>query len=744
MHDETENMKQAFLPGFPHGAEKIGNGLSILKEDGSVTYFVGSDNYFSHAQGDRSGERFALTSLMANRHVRAADLERSSLGIPHRTLMNWMAQYRDAGPGSFYVEASRQKPRVMTPAVVAECANLLAAGHRPAAIARHVGIGDSTLRKAIARKHIVPCAAIPPDGSPQSEALVGSTKGERSRLDAEAATGIGTACTRADERMAAALGLAHSAATRFEPATDVSLGGLLAGLPALCANGLLSGIDRHLKLPAGFYSCLHILLTLGFMALSRIRRPEGLRHIPPGEFGRVIGLDRVPEVRTLREKITLMATTGDPAAWMRELATSWMESDPTEAGYLYIDGHVRVYHGDQAVLPRRYVSRERLCLRGTTDYWINDALGRPFFVVSKAITSGLGDALLKDIVPQLLESVPGQPTPEQLADDPRLHRFILVFDREGATAVLLEALWQQRIGAITYRKNVKNVWPESEFADTGVSMPDGVHLAMKLAMRETRLGETLTVKEVRRLTATGHQTAVISTAHGLDHVMIAGRMFSRWCQENFFAYMMQHYDIDGLVQYGAEAIPGTETVINPLWREADKAVSAARQNVRKLHAKLGACSALEGGADIEQKAVYLHDIQVAQTYLQEARAKRKAVARKVTLDSLPAADRPTQLLPLNKMLCDTVKMVAYRAETALVALLRRHLNKEDEARALVRALFVSSADLVPDARDKTLTVKIHRMASPVHDRAIAALLADLNKLNFCHPETGDRLVYSLV
>ena len=46
-------MKQGFLPGFPHGAEKIGNGLSILEEDGTVTYFLGSDNYFSHAQGDR-------------------------------------------------------------------------------------------------------------------------------------------------------------------------------------------------------------------------------------------------------------------------------------------------------------------------------------------------------------------------------------------------------------------------------------------------------------------------------------------------------------------------------------------------------------------------------------------------------------------------------------------------------------------------------------------------------------------
>ena len=99
----------------------------------------------------------------------------------------------------------------------------------------------------------------------------------------------------------------------------------------------------------------------------------------------------------------------------------------------------------------------------------------------------------------------------------------------------------------------------------------------------------------------------------------------------------------------------------------------------------------------------VHDIQVAQIALQEARAIRKSVARKVTLDSLPAEDRLTQLLPLNKMLCDTVKMVAYRAETVLVALLRRHLNKDDEARALVRGLFVSSADLAPNVRTKTLT-----------------------------------------
>ena len=146
------------------------------------------------------------------------------------------------------------------------------------------------------------------------------------------------------------------------------------------------------------------------MALARIRRPEGLRHVPPGELGKVVGLDRVPEVWTLREKIAAMAQNGTPQKWMRELSRAWMEADPWEAGYLYVDGHVRVYHGSGTLLPRRCVSRERLCLRGTTDYWIDNALGRPFFVVSKAVTDGLATTLLDEIVPELLASVLSQPS----------------------------------------------------------------------------------------------------------------------------------------------------------------------------------------------------------------------------------------------------------------------------------------------------------------------------------------------
>jgi mRNA-degrading endonuclease HigB of HigAB toxin-antitoxin module len=61
----------------------------------------------------------------------------------------------------------------------------------------------------------------------------------------------------------------------------------------------------------------------------------------------------------------------------------------------------------------------------------------------------------------------------------------------------------------------------------------------------------------------------------------------------------------------------------------------------------------------------------------------------------------------------------------------------------VRELLVSAADIVPDSAGKTLTVRIHRMACPAHDKALDALLETLTKAEFRHPETGAKMVYTL-
>ena len=90
---------------------------------------------------------------------------------------------------------------------------------------------------------------------------------------------------------------------------------------------------------------------------------------------------------------------------------------------------MRLYHGSLTELPKRYVSRQRLCLRGTTDYWGNDAVGKPFFRVERPVDHGMLEAIKSDIVPRLLRDVPGQPSDEELQANRNLCRFLLVFDR---------------------------------------------------------------------------------------------------------------------------------------------------------------------------------------------------------------------------------------------------------------------------------------------------------------------------
>ena len=137
-----------------------------------------------------------------------------------------------------------------------------------------------------------------------------------------------------------------------------------------------------------------------------------------------------------------------------------MAAVPEQAGVLYIDGHVRVYHGHQTQLPRHYVARERLCLRVTTDYWVNAMDGQPFFVVNQAVDPGLIQVIEQEIVPRLEQRLPA----EHLQADPRLHRFTLVFDREGYSPAFLGRMKELRIACLTYHKFPGEDWAEDEFA----------------------------------------------------------------------------------------------------------------------------------------------------------------------------------------------------------------------------------------------------------------------------------------
>ena len=569
--------------------------------------------------------------------------------------------------------------------------------------------------------------------------------------DHAAAAAMGMGCTRVVERVCAATGQLNEAPSRFEISLDVSNGGVLWGLPALFANGLLKHAEALFSLPKGFYSLIHIFLLLAYMALNRIKTNEQLRYYPAGEGGKWLGLDRIPEVRTLREKIKILAEPEKVTQWSRVVSQEWMEANPELAGVLYIDGHVRVYHGSQTQLPRRYVARERLCLRGTTDYWVNDQLGDPFFVVSTPFTSGLLDMLQREIVPQLLQDVPQQPTPEELEANRYRHRFTMIFDREGYSPSFFAEMWKLRIACQTYHKYPKDDWPEAEFIEYEVDMPGGQSVRMQLAERGVFLGGLLWVREIRKLAEEGHQTSIISTDYTSGLTRIAVHMFSRWSQENFFRYMMQHYGIDRLIDYNLALPDETVKVVNPAYRTLESQVKKKAGQMGRTKTEFATLVLTESQVEakdlvaFEQKKGELKErIDWLEHELAELKAKRKQVPKHLPLNQLPESERFKQLAPSRKQFLDTIKMIAYRAETAMAMIVRKVLARSDDARSLIREIFATEADLIPDEENQTLTVRLHHLTNHLSDQAARFLAAELNATETIYPGTNLRMIYQLV
>lgn len=554
------------------------------------------------------------------------------------------------------------------------------------------------------------------------------------------------------ERYAASLGGITEAVVEFECCSDVSSGGVLFSLPALLSNGLLYKSEEYFQFPDGFYGLSNLLIILGFLVLLRVKSLEGVRYMPPGELGKLVGLDRIPEVKTLRQKVSLLSDNGNVGRWQNELSRYWMESSPQLAGYLYVDGHVRVYYGKQTKLPRRYVSRERLCLRGITDYWINDALGQPFFVVSSALTGGLLSMLREEIVPRLLTDVPNQPSLAELEADSGLHRLVLLFDREGYSPEFFEEMFlKHRIACITYKKYPGDDWPEREFKEEEVIFKNGEKIMMKLAERHLELSKHFWVIEIRRLSENGHQTAILSSNYKAGRGEIAASMFQRWSQENFFKYMMENFGIDRLIEYETQPISETSRVVNPEYRVIEKEIGKRKAILKNLHAQFGEMT-LDIDED-ETARVMKYETQMAElrerinseeSVINRLHKQKKATQKHITIAQLSDNEKFSQLATGKKHFIDTIKMVAYRAETAMANIIRPHMARKDEARRVIRQIFNTETNLIPDEQNKRLIVELHNLTSEYADQLANILCQELNNSRSIFPGTDMEIFYKLV
>lgn len=518
-------------------------------------------------------------------------------------------------------------------------------------------------------------------------------------------------------------------------------------IPSLIGCGLLSYKNHYSELDKGYYYIEFVILLIAFMYLCRLKNPEQLSRVNPGEFGRLLGIDRIPESKCLRKKIKQISAQEKSGQWNRILAKKWVGEEGNE--FYYIDGHVQVYHGHKASLGKKYISRQKLCLPGIQEFWINNMEGLPYFYIRGEVNEKLLEMLEDKIIPELIEEMPEKYSEQELKADPGLARFTLVFDREGYSPKFFDEIWRDhRIAVITYRKNVTNHWETSEFKDYEIEV-EGNKVIMPLSERQVEI-KGFPVREIRKLSADGQQVSVITTHQKLTVTQVALYMFSRWTQENYFRYMRQDYDFDKMLQYTVKQLDGEIKVNHPRYSKLTYNVAKVREKISRREAHLYRLVEENVSKDlVKQYRKNQAKQQIIQKQIEELKAEeidltnqRKAYPSKIKIKDMPEQIRYNQLDGESKHFQNIIKMICYRSETAFSNLLAPYYKKSvNEIRGLVKKIIHTNIDLKPDYYNNKLYVTLYTLPTPRDNEAIGKILDTLNSSDTKYPGTNLTLCY---
>jgi transposase len=779
--DRSADISQGTLfpeqPACDSGVVFINDRCRVESRDGYCVVSVCGIVLAHYVVGDLAGEAYAMVNLVEQGWARQTEVAQA-FGCDVRTVRRNQRRAEEGGLSALGRGRGYPKGRPRTSASRdRKVEGWKSQGVSNREIARRLGVTEKTVRKALGRlgwkeEHAIQQSlpmevADPKLSGPTNKADL--NRAERSCEPAESPCNAGQSPltlneTAADpklsgltmqsddddetmpisldrcgkdrslDRLLACMGLLDDAAPVFTESTRVSGAGVLVAIPALVDSGVIAvARDIYGSVGPAFYGLRTTVLTLLLMALLRIRRPEGLKEHSPGQLGRLLGLDRAPEVKTLRGKLARLAAFGRAAQFGRALAERRVAQRGDAMGFLYVDGHVRVYHGKQPI-PKTHVARMRISMSATTDYWINDAGGDPLFVVPTEANKGLVKML-----PPVLEEV------RALVGE---RRVTVVFDRGGWSPKLFKKLIEEGFDILTYRKGRFRRVGRKHF-DVHEGTTDGQAIRYVLADQGIRLRNRLRLRQVTRLGDDGHhQTPIVTSRRDLTAIEVAYRMFARWRQENFFKYLREEYALDALLTPDVEAADPTRDVPNPVRAKLNTQLRQARAELHRLHAEYG----LEAVNNREEVRRTMRGFKIA--HAAAGRQILKAMKRVTDLERRRAAV-PTrvpvrqvvqgEVIKLEverKHLSDILKMVAYQAESDLLHMLAPSYRRvEEEGRTLIQNALAASGDI--HVSDNELLISLDPLSSPHRSKALAALCLDINATQTRFPGSKLRLRFEV-
>src|SRR5271170_1792694 len=722
-------LTQLPLPLLPAGAAEIAPGVGLVTGDGGGGLVsVHGLATFAWDGGDEAGRRLAAVQLVRLRAASQAQAA-AAFGVDPVTVWRW-DQALAAGGVAGLVPARRgpKGASKLTPELAARIRELDAAGATLSEIAAATGVSTFSVRNALGR------VAARGQGTAAGTAAgsAGLVAGDDEQRRGAAVPVLPDPVPRDGERVLARWGLlGEGAEPVFTAGARYPLAGLLLALPALEGTGLLEAArEVYGRLRDGFYGLTATLLTVVFLALAGEPRAEGATRVPPGALGRVLGLDRAPEVKTIRRKLAELAAAGRAGQLIMALARHHAAARPAALGFLYADGHARAYFGTRQV-QKMHVARLKFPGPATEETWITDAGGDPVFMVIAEPSQSL-TGQLRGLLPQL----------RQVVGDGR--RVTVCFDRGGWSPALFADITGAGFDLLTYRKGPAADLPGPAF--TTVTCTDDRGRSHEYELADTvvelaitdgpRKGEHVTLRQVtRREPASGgaiRQVHTLTSRDDLPAGQVCWRMSSRWREENYFRYARTHFALDALDSYAAVPDDPGRLVPSP-------AKKAAAARVRRAEAAIGAAEAGRDAGLLALRspapghAALLTNQQVnelnapvraAYDELEAAEAAAAATPARVRLGDL--APDMVRLDAETKQITHAIRMAAYNAETILARALDGHYARaRHEAYALIREALATSGDIHPGPGQ--LLVRLDPLTAPRRTQALAALCEQLNQ-----------------
>ena len=745
-------LTQVPLPLLPGDAAEIAPGVGMVTgPDGSGVMWVHGLATFAWDAGDEAGRRLAAVQLWKLKAATQAQVAEAFGVIP---VSVWRWEKALAAGGVAGLVPDRKGPRrasKLTPGVVARIRELDGQGLGKAGIAAAAGVSESSVRNvlrpagagggdgpgggAAGRPIRLPAGRRRPGRRPRA--------GSRSTLPV-----LPDPVARDAERVLARFGLlGEGAAPVFTPGARYPLAGLLLALPALAGTGLLEcARATYGRVRNGFYGLEVMLVVLVFLALLREPRAEGATRVPPAALGRVLGLDRAPEVKTIRRKLAELAAAGKAADLIMALARHHAAARPAALGFLYVDGHARAYFGTREV-QKMHVARLKFPGPATEETWVTDAGGDPVFMVVAEPSQSLAGQL-RGLLPQL----------RQVVGEGR--RVTVCFDRGGWSPALFADITGAGFDLLTYRKGPAADLPGPAF--TTVTCTDDRGRSHEYELADTtvaleitegpRKGEHVTLRQVTRREPASRgairQVHTLTSRTDLPAGEVCWRMSSRWREENYFRYARTHFALDALDSYAAVPDDPDRLVPSP-------AKKAAAARVRRAEAAIGAAEAGRDASLLELRspapghAALLTNQQVNQLNAPVRAAYDELEAAEAAAAATPARVRLGDLAPdmvrldaETKQITHAIRMAAYNAETILARALDGHYARaRDEAYALIREALATSGDIHPGPGQ--LLVRLDPLTAPRRTQALAALCEQLNQAGCTYPGTDLTLRYEV-